>query len=205
MKLAFGKEGTPGEHHPDTTKLSMFVNEPAKLGRQQGGDTSRLRVRHENQVSGEEGTMEPKRTCRRVVLRSVVCDIKLIPPLQLRGDDLKYGQKIIVVHWHDRVGLRHAIQSWLRFKRARFKRVAGLREVKIAWHTHHSFKPNSDCLTNPPRNPTPLHCCSPVENLSNCYVWSSTPTSIIASETHSSQLYWLQHDALQSCRQAHVG
>ena len=56
--------------------------------------------------------------------------------------------------------------SWLRFKRARFKRVAGLREVKIAWHTH-SLKPNSDSLKpNLPRNPPPLHCCSPVENLS---------------------------------------
>ena len=46
-------------------------------------------------------------------------------------------------------------------------RELGLREVKIAWHTH-SLKPNSDSLKPNllPRNPPPLHCCSPAENLS---------------------------------------
>ena len=81
------------------------------------------------------------------------------------------------------------LQSWLRFKRARLKRVAGLREIKIAWHTH-SLKPNL------PRNPPSLHCCSPVENLSNCCT-AVHLEGIIASETHISQLYWLQDDALR--------
>ena len=68
----------------------------------------------------------------------------------------------------------HTPKHWgLRFKRALFKRIAGLREVKMAWHNTYSLKPNLP--QNPPPCTAPEYCCSREHH--------------IASETHSSQLY----------------
>ena len=92
---------------------------------------------------------------------------------------MKFKNSQLVVSVHARV------QSGLRFKRALFKRIAGLREVKMAWHitllnrTHILL---NRTYPNPPR--LVQHCYNPLENLSTAVV-----ESIIEVARHTALSY----------------
>ena len=87
---------------------------------------------------------------------------------------LQYIQYLLIILQYRLLILYYSIQWGLRFERALFKRIAGLREVKMAWHN--TLLNRTHFLLNRTYPKTPRlvqHCCNSLENLSTAVVEST--------------------------------